>query len=154
MGMAAVLLATGGAAAQTAPAAPPPAPAPADPAAAGGENAPRDPFRPFLNQRTTTRIEAPKVGLQAYDVRQLKLVAVLWDMTPPRALVQDAAGMGFIIGPGTPIGRKDGVVAVIEPGRVVVEERTVDFHNNVNITREVMEIPREDEPQKVGRERK
>lgn len=147
-----------GAAQEPSAAVPPAAPAAADAteagAAASDDELPRDPFRPFLNLRKSIGPETPKVGLQAYDVRQLKLVAVMWDLNPPRALVQDAAGMGFIVAPGTPIGRKDGVVAVIEPGRVIVEEKTVDFRNNVQITREIMEIPRADEPQRVGRERK
>ncbi len=45
-----------------------------------------------------------------------------FEQTPPRAMVEDSAGLGFILLPGTPIGPNGGVVTEIKPRQVVVEE--------------------------------
>ena len=47
---------------------------------------------------------------------------------PPRAMLQDNSGMGYIVTPGTPIGRRRGVVKSIEPRRIVVEEHVIDYY--------------------------
>ncbi len=112
----------------------------------------RDPFRPFL---LDIRPEArPQLTpLQRYELGQLTVVATVWEASTPRALVEDSSGMGYIIGVGTPIGRNGGVVTAIEPQRVIVEERRVDFYGNQQVNRIVMETPREDLNQPV-RERR
>lgn len=131
-------------------------PAATEPSPAAGEGVAgrRDPFRPFLLNLAAQGGErdVPRVGVTAYEVHQLRLVAVLWEMKPPRALLQDSGGMGYIITPGTPVGRRGGVVAAIEPGRVIVEEKQLDFYGREQVRTEVLEIPKELEPQAVGRE--
>ncbi len=114
---------------------------------------PRDPFRPFtLSRRLESR--APLTPLQRYELGQLTVVATVWDVSPPRAMVEDSFGMGYIITLGTPIGNNGGVVAAIEPQRVVVEERVLDFYGREQINRLVMETPKEEGPTQLGRERK
>jgi hypothetical protein len=56
--------------------------------------------------------------------------------------------MGFIVTPGTPIGRNRGVVTVIEPRRVIVEEKVLDFYGKEQVQRVVLEMPQETEPQR------
>ena len=51
--------------------------------------------------------------------------------------------MGYIVTLGTPIGRNGGVVTAIEPQRVVVEERVLDFYGKEQVNRIVMETPKE-----------
>jgi type IV pilus assembly protein PilP len=102
----------------------------------------RDPFRPFtLDVRPEAR--AQLTPLQRYDLGQLSVVGTVWELSPPRAMVEDSVGMGYIVSVGTPIGRNGGVVTAIEPQRVVVEERVLDFYGKEQINRIVMETPKE-----------
>ena len=63
----------------------------------------------------------------------------------PRAMLQDNSGMGFIVTPGTPIGRRHGVVKAIEPRRVVVEEHMLDYYGREQLHEVVIEMPKDDE---------
>lgn len=111
----------------------------------------RDPFRPFIRREAKAE-EAEGIGVTAYELRQLTLVGVLVDVVPPRALLQDSSGMGYIVTPGSRVGRHGGVVAAVEPGRMIVEEKSLDFYGREQVTRQVIEIPKDLEPQAVGRE--
>jgi Tfp pilus assembly protein PilP len=87
----------------------------------------RDPFRPFTLARAATEVNPELVPpLERYAVAQLELVGVAHDARPPRAIVEDAAGLGFILRPGTRIGPNGGVVAQIAPRLVVIEEWHTD----------------------------
>ena len=59
-------------------------------------------------------------------------------------MVEDSAGLGYIITTGTPIGSSGGVVRSIEPRRVVIEESTRDFYGDTKPKEVVMELPQED----------
>ena len=107
----------------------------------------RDPFRPFTLDLRPETIAEPVTPLQRYELPQLKVAAVLLDIKPPRAMLQDNSGMGFIVTPGTLIGRNRGVVTAIESRRVVVEERVQDFYGNEQVQRVVLEMAKDDEPQ-------
>jgi Tfp pilus assembly protein PilP len=114
----------------------------------------RDPFRPFtLDLRLRPDRLVQLTPLQHYELGQLSVVATVWDVTPPRAMVEDTAGMGYIVSLGTPIGSAGGVVTAIEPQRVVVEERVLDYYGKEQINRIVMETPKEEGPSQVARER-
>lgn len=101
----------------------------------------RDPFRPpRLNGTAQAR-----TPLETYQLGQLKLVGVVAQPAEGyRAMVEDAAGLGYIITTGTPIGSSGGVVRSIEPRRVVIEESTRDFYGDVKSKEVVMELPQED----------
>jgi type IV pilus assembly protein PilP len=102
----------------------------------------RDPFRPFtLDIRPEAR--AQLTPLQRYELGQLIVVGTVWELSPPRAMVEDSVGMGYIVTIGTPIGHNGGVVTAIEPQRVVVEERVLDFYGKEQVNRVVMETPKE-----------
>ncbi|MEW6221487.1 MAG: pilus assembly protein PilP [Thermodesulfobacteriota bacterium] len=85
-----------------------------------------DPFRPFVSEkRIQQEAEAEAevlTGMQIFEPGQLTLVAILFANNEPMAMVQDSVGKGYVIRPGTPIGRS-GVVAEIVPNQVVVKER-------------------------------
>ena len=122
---------------------------PTDPA-----NGRRDPFRPFtLDLRGDVQEVEILSPLQRFEIAQLKLTGLVLDMSPPRAMLQDASGMGFIITPGTPIGRRHGVVKSIEPGRVVVEEMVLDYYGRQQAHQVVMEMPRDDQGDDKGQEK-
>jgi len=134
-------------------AAPAEAAPPVDTAAATPEGDPRDPFRPFtFDLRPEVPDDLPLTPLQRYELPQLRLAAVLLHTQPARAMVEDNSGMGFIVMPGTPIGRNQGVVKAIESRRVVVEEKTLDYYGNEQIQNVVIEMPQENQPQGDGQQ--
>ena len=101
----------------------------------------RDPFRP---PRLSGVVDA-RTPLQTYQLGQLKLVGIVVESASGyRAMVEDSAGLGYIITTGTPIGSSGGVVRSIEPRRVVIEESTRDFYGDVKPKEVVMELPQED----------
>jgi Tfp pilus assembly protein PilP len=106
----------------------------------------RDPFRPFMLdlQRPEEPVQAELTPLQRYDLGQLTVVGTIWALKPPRAMIEDSAGMGYIVTIGTAIGRSGGIVTGIEDQRVIVEERVTDFYGNEQTNRVVMEIPKEE----------
>jgi hypothetical protein len=116
----------------------------------------RDPFRPFtLDIRPVLRPQTVQATpLLRYELGQLTVVGTVWEISPPRAMLEDSFGMGYIVTLGTPIGRNGGVITAIEPSRVVVEERTLDFYGKEQVNRIVMETPKEEGSTKTagGRE--
>jgi type IV pilus assembly protein PilP len=99
-------------------------PSPQSPSVAGR----RDPFRPFtLNTRTGTRPREGLSPLERYDLGQLRLVGVIWQVKEPNALIEDSVGLGYIVKIGTPIGANDGKVKAIKADEIIIEETYVDF---------------------------
>jgi type IV pilus assembly protein PilP len=102
----------------------------------------RDPFRP---PRLAVDLGAgPRTPLERYEIGQLKLVGVVWNTGASRAMVEDSAGLGYILVPGTPIGSSGGVVRRIEPTRVVIQESVTNFYGEPEPREVVMELPKED----------
>jgi len=94
----------------------------------------RDPFRPFtLNVRSGAARRRENLSpLERYELGQLKLVGVIWDMKEPNAMVEDAAGLGYRVKVGTPIGSNEGKVKTILQDGIVVEEFQVDMYGARN----------------------
>jgi hypothetical protein len=124
----------------------------ATPAAVSGDSRsprflePRDPFRPFALAPAHVGVERLP-PLQRYDIAQLKLVGVVRgsrEARPPRALVEDPAGVGFILTPGTPIGSNGGVVTRIGPRQVVIEEWHTDVIGVRHRNALRLELPRDE----------
>jgi len=94
-----------------------------------GPGVKRDPFRPFtLNVRPTARRRENLAPLERFELGQLKLVAIIWDIKEPKAMVEDSLGLGYVVRVGTPIGVNDGKVKTIKPNGVLVEEFFVDMY--------------------------
>lgn len=90
----------------------------------------RDPFLPpfaTTSPETTPVAEEARTPLQRFDLGQLKLVGVIWATDEPKALIEDGGGLGYIVTQGTLIGSRGGVIKMIEPKRVVIEEYETDF---------------------------
>lgn len=92
----------------------------------------RDPFRPFPskvrpNVAPSVRPKENISPLEQYELGQLKLIGVIWNTKEPTAMVEDSAGLGYIIKVGTPIGKNEGMVKAIRPNEVVIEESYEDF---------------------------
>jgi len=86
----------------------------------------RDPFRPFRDSkvgigqiRTTTRSLEP---LERFDIKTLEVVAIVWDNSKPKALIQDPEkGIHSVI-KGQRIGTNEGYIAEIREGEIVIVE--------------------------------
>jgi type IV pilus assembly protein PilP len=89
----------------------------------------RDPFEPLpLKVKAGRRPRENLTPLERYELGQLRLVGIVWDVKDPRAMVEDAAGLGYIVKVGTPIGPNDGKIRAIKPHEVIIEEGYVDFY--------------------------
>lgn len=89
----------------------------------------RDPFRPLsLKPKASQRARENLSPLERYEIGQLKLVGIIWGIKEPRAMVEDATGLGYILKVGTPIGPNEGRVKAIKPDEIVIEESVVDFY--------------------------
>jgi len=90
-----------------------------------------DPFKPLVVERPaapkkTAAAEIISEGatpLERLDLRQVKLVALIWNIYNPKAMVEDSGGKGYIIAKGTPIGKSRGIVAQITSAGVVINEK-------------------------------
>jgi len=97
-----------------------------------------NPFQPLVVERpekpatpAAKKVEAAKkeregagAPLERMELAELKLVAVVWDIPKPRAMVEDKVGKGYILSVGTRIGKNQGQVSKITPEGVVVREKT------------------------------
>jgi len=92
-----------------------------------------DPFKPFILEakRSKEIMEKSLQPLQRYELSQLKLVGIIWNIDNPRALIEDAAGKGYIVTRGTFIGKNGGRVADILPGEIIVIEESPDIFGEV-----------------------
>lgn len=61
--------------------------------------------------------------MEKMELSQLKLVAIIWNIRNPRAMVEDGAGKGYIISSGTPLGKNKGKVTQITSAGIVVSEQ-------------------------------
>jgi type IV pilus assembly protein PilP len=101
----------------------------------------RDPFKPPTIDAADG---SPRTPLERYEIGQLRLVGVVWDASAPRAMVEDSAGLGYILTVNTPIGVSGGIVKSIEPRRVLIEEQIQNYYGEKVPKEVIMELPQED----------
>lgn len=94
----------------------------------------RDPFMPFGAKSVLAQPMpmAPSVpnslippsenSLTLFDLAQLKVVAIVWDVKDPKAMILDPKGKLHMLHKDSPIGRNNGFVYTIREGEVVVIE--------------------------------
>lgn len=101
-------------------------------------NGRRDPFKPYMTYRTAPGGPVNKADLtdplQRWDITRFAVMAIIWEVKNPKAMVKDPDGATYMIGKNTKIGRNAGYVVAIREGEVVVVE-TVD--NEGVVTKEV-----------------
>jgi type IV pilus assembly protein PilP len=86
----------------------------------------RDPFQPYeeLQLSVSGEVLGPLLPLQRFDLDQLKLVGIIWDVADPKAMFLDPSANVHLVGKDDRIGRNNGYIAVIREGEVVVIEAT------------------------------
>lgn len=84
----------------------------------------RDPFRPYSESRGPEEgeLSGPLLPLQRFDLDQLKLTGIIWDVGDPKAMFVDPKGQIHVVRRDERIGRRNGYIAVIREGEVVVVE--------------------------------
>ncbi len=102
----------------------------------------RDPFRPLsLKPKVSQRARENLSPLERYELGQLKLVAIVWDIKEPKAMVDDGTSLGYIVKIGTLIGPNEGKVKAIKPNEVIIEERFTDFYGAKKSQEVSMRLP-------------
>lgn len=87
----------------------------------------RDPFRSFEWERDKLAETEVRGPLEEFDVSQLSVVGVVWNVGNARALIQDPSGQGFIVSEGARVGKNDGRIIKIDDSVVIVKETYVDL---------------------------
>lgn len=84
----------------------------------------RDPFGPFQENEVGVdgEFQGPLLPLQRFDVSELKLIGVIWDVNDPKAMFLDPNKQIHMVGKDERVGRNNGYIAVIREGEVVVVE--------------------------------
>jgi type IV pilus assembly protein PilP len=80
------------------------------------------PDAPVKAKKGVEEVSPDATPLERLDLDKIKLVAVVWNIPEPKALVEDAGGRGYIITKGTPLGKNKGQVTRISAAGVVVTE--------------------------------
>lgn len=86
----------------------------------------RDPFVEPIPDRPVQAgtLRGPLLPLQKFDLSQLALVGIIWDVKHPKAMIKDPTGQTHIVGANTKVGPRNGYIAVIREGEMVVVETT------------------------------
>jgi len=102
----------------------------------------RNPFQvPLLSDGSSVEVMVPGTPLERYEVDELKLVGILWDVRAPKAMFIDPVGEVHVLSKDDRIGRRRGYVAVIREGEVVIVEASTFGGDNAFATR-VLRIER------------
>lgn len=109
-----------------------------------------DPFSPFITEKATSSMdevvdnEDTLTGMQLFEPGQLKLVAIVLENNAEIAMVEDAAGQGYVIRPGMKIGKK-GIVTAIGPNEINIEETSITRAGKKLINNIVMQLKKKGE---------
>jgi type IV pilus assembly protein PilP len=83
----------------------------------------RDPFMPYAEfAPENTGNGRPLTPAQRFDLDQLKLIGIMWDVKDPKAMFQDPDKEVMVLGRDEGIGNRNGYIAAIREGEVVVVE--------------------------------
>jgi type IV pilus assembly protein PilP len=87
------------------------------------EKAATPPSKKKVEEAAKKEKEKPGTPLERLDLTALKLVAVVWNIPHPRAMVEDSSGKGYILSLGTRVGKNQGQVTKITSAGVVITEK-------------------------------
>lgn len=90
----------------------------------------RDPFKPYRNIRATFDAAKDRAvqdkdlePLERYDLEKLQVVAILWEVQSPRAILRTPEGSTHTIVKNTKVGKNFGRVVAIREGEIVIQEK-------------------------------
>jgi type IV pilus assembly protein PilP len=110
-----------------------------------------DPFRSFVQPETPqadeeqkdSKPKRPLTPLERIQPTQLNLVGILTNggqKAQAMALVELPDGKGYVLRSGTRIGRNDGKVVSIGPGRVTIQERVTNIFGEKKTNKVVLKL--------------
>jgi type IV pilus assembly protein PilP len=99
----------------------------------------RDPFVPLIaTKKTAGDFEHP---LEAFDLPQFQVKAVIVGMGETKAMVAAPDGKSYILKVGMRIGKANGVIKDINRERVLVEEQYQDLTGNLRKNIQELKVP-------------
>ncbi len=103
----------------------------------------RDPFQPYFGiaDMPTGSAIGPVMYLQRFDLDQLQLMGIIWDVARPRAMIKDPNGVVHLVEANSKIGRNNGYIAVVREGEIVVVE-PIEDEGKTSYTTRVISIGR------------
>jgi type IV pilus assembly protein PilP len=112
----------------------------------------KDPFKPYRAPRIRGENHSisPVDPLSLIEVTQLKLVAVMWNTSKPRAVVRDPQNRDYVLFKNMRVGRNDGVVVDIREGELVIVEKFDDGFGNTVREARVLEMNQSDQQSAAG----
>lgn len=81
------------------------------------------PAAPASKTKGAEEIPPDATPLERMDLDKIKLVAIVWSIPDPKAMVEDSGGKGYILSKGTRVGKHKGQVTQISANGVVVTEK-------------------------------
>ena len=101
----------------------------------------RDPFKPYAESASLDSgdMAGPLLPLQQYEIDQLRLVGILWNIADPKAMFVDPKNQVHIVRRDERVGKKNGYIAVIREGEVVVVE-AVNVNGDLMYSTRVLKI--------------
>ncbi len=95
----------------------------------------RNPFKPFITKVVEGVEEEtrPKSPLERYNINELKLIAIIWGIKRPTAMIEDPDGTGYVVKKGTSVGDKKGRIVKILKDKVIVKEKYRDLLGNSQV---------------------
>jgi len=99
-----------------------------------------DPFEPLFQEKAAVVMPRKKIKtrkrltpLEKLDLSQLQLVGVIRSLSGNRALVEDAAGKGYVVTKGTYIGTRYGKIVEILADRIIVAEEVENVYGKISV---------------------
>jgi Tfp pilus assembly protein PilP len=97
-----------------------------------------DPFLPFVRPTLPAAqagfqplaSDRPLTPLEEVEITQLRVVGILWEYGQAAsvlAMVEMPDGKGYVLRPGTFVGRNGGVVQTITREKVIIQEKGLDY---------------------------
>jgi type IV pilus assembly protein PilP len=101
----------------------------------------KDPFaQPVLDRPVAQgSTHGPLLPLQRFELAKLKLIGIIWDVKRPRAMINDPENKVHIVGPNTKIGLRNGYIAVIREGEIVIVE-TVEENGRLVSSAQIVKL--------------
>ena len=104
----------------------------------------RDPFQPVTlslkNQIAASKGSegsSPLQPLQRFDLDQLDLLGIIWNVNKPKAMIKDPSGKVHFVSKEAKVGRNNGYIARIREGELVIVESFKDRNKTFYQTRVV-----------------
>lgn len=123
-----------------------------------GRRDPFKPWRPFAIKKAvdpkaqTTSGAAPVIEitdpLLKYEIEQYSVLAIMWDVARPRALVKDPDGKSHLVFQGSRLGRNGGSIRSLREGEIIINE-SVDVNGEMKNTTKILEVKTGDFSSKI-----